>query len=584
MFRAALRLVIVVAFGSFPCLAAGEWSAARSAHFEVYTQSGLENARTMLAWFERLHAFFAQQTGWNVDNRLPVRVIAFRSAEEFDLYRLRPSADAYYVATEDRDFIVLSGSEAGDIRMAAHEYWHFVEHAQGLRLPAWLNEGLAEFFSTVRLTRDGRIGGEVPGHVKALRTHGWIPLADVLSMPLEAPASGKRDASEMFYAESWALTHMLVRAPDYAPHFSDLVARMGLETSGPELLRSIYGKRLETIARDMRGWIEKGRFTPLVVPGASPEPTAAEVLETSGFVVRAFLADIMLATGRRDRGEELYRGLAAERPDDAQASAGLAIWALKGHETQEALRQWHRALRAGINDAKACYRFAKLADMAGIESADVRPALERAVALQPDFDDAHYSLALLENQAGEHEAALAQLKAMRNVIPERRFSYWTLTFDALNELGRRAEAIEAAETAMAAAATDDERGYAERLKLTAETDMAVRFARDSEGNMRLETTRAPHDSAEWNPFIEPGDRLRRVEARLREIECANAATTFVVDAPSGVLRLRVNDPKHVQMRHAPPEFTCGPQAEGDVVAEYAETGPGSGLLRGLEFR
>ena len=51
---------------------------------------------------------------------------------------------------------------------------------------------------------------------------------------------------------------------------------------------------------------------------------------------------------------------------------------------------------------------------------DIRPALERAVALEPDFDDAHYQLALLEKNAGHYEAAIREFHAMRIVAVHAR--------------------------------------------------------------------------------------------------------------------------------------------------------------------
>src|SRR5579872_5313329 len=124
---------------------------ARNAHFEVYSQAGPENARAVLAGFEQLRAYFLQQTGLQFENRPPVRVIAFRSRLEYEAYRLRPAADAYYVGADDRDTIVLPAGADGDIQVAAHEYAHFALHADGLDLPPWLNEGRSEFFATVRL-------------------------------------------------------------------------------------------------------------------------------------------------------------------------------------------------------------------------------------------------------------------------------------------------------------------------------------------------------------------------------------------------------------------------------------------------
>jgi hypothetical protein len=177
---------------------------------------------------------------------------------------------------------------------------------------------------------------------------------------------------------------------------------------------------------------------------------------------------------------------------------------------------------------------------------------------------------------------------MHAVAPARLFTYWTSLSDAANLLGRRAEAKAAADSALAAAGNAEQREQAQRLALVAETDLAVRFSRDATGRSYLETVRAPHaalpSASTWNPFIEPGDQVRRVEGRLRELECGKSGTAFVVETPSGVVRLAVPDLQRVQMRNAPPEFTCGPQTPAPVVAVYAESGASTGVLRGLEFR
>jgi hypothetical protein len=180
------------------------------------------------------------------------------------------------------------------------------------------------------------------------------------------------------------------------------------------------------------------------------------------------------------------------------------------------------------------------------------------------------------------------LRAMHTIAPARRFAYWAALSDAANLLGRRAEAKTAADSALAAAANTQQREHAERLALVAQTDLAVRFSRDAAGQPRLETIRAPHaespNVSAWNPFIEAGDRVRRAEGHLLEVECGKGGTAFVVETPSGLVRLTVPDLTHVQMRNAPPEFTCGPQEQASVVAVWAETGASSGVLRGLEFQ
>jgi len=592
VFGSVLRIVITAAFvarfGSRPVRAA-EWVLARTPHLEVYSDAGGENARAVSLWLEHLRDFFQQETGIRISPRSPVRVLYFRSAEEYEPYRLRPNSDAFYTSAGGRDYIVLSGGGVSDkalpVRIAAHEYWHFVEHTGALLLPNWLNEGLAEFFSTVRLAEhDGRVGSEPGGHIRILRSRPWIPLATLIALADDSPLRQQRDTSEVFYAESWALAHMLMLSPSYSDRFRTVVERLASGIPGSQVLESVYAKPLDSIARDLRGWIERGRSAPVVLPAAATDAVATEVTDVSAFSVHALLAGLMAGIGRRDRAKVMYRELALEAPDNASVAAALAILALEQGDLEEARRQWTRALSGGLQDAEACYRFAKLGEDTGLPVAEVRTALERAVALQPGFDEALFSLALLENNAGDPAAAVEHLRAMRAIQAGRQFHYWTTMSDALNELGRRAEAKDAADTAKTLATTEEQRAYAGRLAYAAQTELAVRFTRNAAGNPQLETTRAPRDAPDWNPFVEPGDRVRRVEARLREIECGGPATIFIVEVAPALLQLSVPDPTHVQMRNAPPEFTCGPQPALEVVAVYAETGSAAGLLRGLEFR
>lgn len=580
----AMRRLAVIAV--LPLLAATlayagtGWALARTTHFEVYAHAG-SDARHMAAWFERLRVFFEQQTGVNVDSRLPLRIVVFSSTEEYAPFRRNPTADAYYAVNADGDFIVLP--DPNEDRLAAHEYWHFVSHTANLRLPSWLNEGLAEFYSTVQWdARGGRVGAAPPRHISLLRHSFWMGLPALLSMAGDATALRERGTAGVFYAESWALTNMLKVSPAYASRFPQLVERLTSGTGSRQALETVYGRGIESIAKDLRDWFPKGRFVSL--PPAPTNPVAIDTLEAPSSEVRLLLARILMNGGREDQAEAIYRELALESPEDADVAAALAVLALGRHNLTEAQVEWRRALEWGIGDAKICYRFAMMEEDAGVPEGDVRPALERAVMLDPAFDDALFSLALAENRASEPEAALGHLQAMHHISAGQRFVYWTATSDALNTLGRREEAKAAAETARSWAATDEQRVYAERLAYIAETDLAVRFHRDASGNMRLETARAPHDANDWNPFIEPGDRVRRVDARLREIECGGAGTVFVVEAHGGVLELKVPDATHVQMRNAPAEFTCGPQAETRVVAVYAETSEGGGVLRGMEFR
>jgi tetratricopeptide (TPR) repeat protein len=560
------RWLIILAL-SLPCFAAPvpAWRLTRSQHFEIYAQTSDQRAQAILMWFEQLRTFFSQQ------GSMPIRIIVFASEREYQPYRLRPTADAYYVGTGSQNYIVMGSDDPAKFGLAAHEYAHLVLRDSGLQMPPWLNEGLAEFFATLRITgRATELGGPLPGRVRALQGRAWMPVADLLSLSEEAQMRQERSAADLFYAESWALTEMLLLSPKYAPGFQKILAAPSLDA--------------EAFTRDLHTWMDQPRFPVVQLPEVVAESGPVEVSDVSPVAARLLLAQLLLAAGEFNRAEALFLALRQDAPDSAAISAGLGMIALHKGDSDGARRLWKRAIDQGIADASLCYHYAILADQASLPAGDIRPALERAVALQPDFDDAHFQLALLEKNAGHYEAAIREFHAMRIVAGTRAYAYWLALADAFNELGRRDEAQSAARHASEHATSASERSRAAEEIYFAKTDLGVQFARDASGHLQLVATRMPHQQSDWNPFIEPGDDIHRVQGTLREIECGSV-TTIRVEAADKLIALAIPDLQHVQMRHAPSEFVCGPQSATQVTIDYARTPNAAtdGIVRGMDF-
>lgn len=589
--RVAARVLAMAAAGAL-CLGgeaapARKWVVARNSHFEVYSQAGAETARSALVWFEQLRAL-AEQNGMNAGNRGPVRVIGFQSPTEYEAYRLRPTADAYYIGGEIRDYIVMPELGANEFPIAAHEYCHAILHANGVELPPWLNEGLAEYFSTVRFGKHGwEIGGAIEPHMQLLRRKPWMDLERLVSMPADSRSKLGRGEDGLFYAESWALAQMLMSERDYSAHFAELVSAIRAGQPSAAAITTICRTSWSAVRKDLHAWVEGAKAKTMQVAGEAPGRAGFEESELSPFQARWLMADLLDASGEFSRAEAVYRELARDAPRNANVAVALATLALRKGDYETARRGFRQALEDDTADARLCYRYAVVAEAVGAAASDVRRALERAVALQPDFDDARYQLALTGSHEGDYAATVAHLQAMKNVAPERAYAYWSALAYAFSELGRRDDAKNAAENAMTHAATPAERANAAQLAYIAATDLTVQFTRDANGNPRLVTARAPHGAA-WNPFIEPGDHIRRVEAQLENIECAeNKITGIGLETENGPLKLAIPDPLHVLMRNAPPEFLCGTQAGKQVMVEYAVSEKGSGaagVLRGMEFR
>lgn len=579
--------IIALLAGLAKSAPAPEWTLIQDDHFEIYSQHG-DNAsvRASLLWFEQLQAFFAA-AGLNprLDER--VRVIAFGSVKDYDSYRSRPTADAYYIGTDTRDYIVMPSLAPDKFGVAAHEYAHVVLRAASLsgkaHLPGWLEEGLAEFFSTVHISNNRcEIGGDIRGHLQTLRSRTWMPISRLLEAH---PASLRdREQSSLFYAQSWALTKMLIASPAYRTQFPALVAAISSGQKSDVALEQTYGRSLGEIAADMRTSHSEG---PILAPGITVRPIKAKSSELTSLAASQILAELLLAAGELDRAQAIYEDLSRESPQNTEISAALGTIALRKGDSTKARAEWRHAIEQGSKDANLCYQYAAMAEDAGVSIEEVRAALERAISLKPDFDDARFKLALLESSASHYESALNQLKAMRVVAPNRAFGYWVAMAFAQDQLGQHDNSNISAQKALQFAITEHERAQARELAYVADTELTVQFTRDADGNPTLTTTRVVRGARNWNPFIEPQDQLRQATGQLRTVECGgNKIVGITIDTTGGLLQLLIPDPQHVLIQGAS-EFTCGPQPARAVTVEYAafdKKAQAAGILRGMEIR
>jgi hypothetical protein len=583
-------LVLSAALVSNICAGASpsSWQLTRSQHFELYSEVGGDRARQLAGWFEQLRSAFLNQSLVQVGAIPTVRVIAFSSAKDYDTYRVNPFADGLYAHTKDRYYILMVRG-ADERRIAAHEMAHVLLTASGAKMPLCFNEGLAEFFSTIHIDQSGsEAGADFAERRRTLARGPWTPLAELVRASAESTLHADRQRADLFYAQSWLLADMLVLSPQYGRHFQELFDSVGSGTAPADAFRSVFGKSMEEVDRDLHAWLgARSGARPIRLAAGFEEAVHVETSELTDFEVEALLAEVSEAVGQLDRSGAMLRALALKDPRNPRIPAALGALALRQGDQQAARKAWKQALDQGLADADIAYRYAMLADLAGLPPEEVRSALERAIALRPDFDDARYKLALLQKSAGEFAVAIGQLRAMRAVDPSRAFVYWMAMSDSLNELDRREEAIDAAHRARQAASTSDDRALADRLAYQASTDFAVQFARDSSGRAAMISTRVPRESsADWNPFVEAGDDVRTVEGALREIDCEGPATRIRLDASGAALTLAIQDPSRVRMRNAPEEFVCGLQENVAVHVQYAarKTASADGLVRGIDFK
>jgi tetratricopeptide (TPR) repeat protein len=455
----AIRLQVVCLLAAASAHPAEHWIKLSSPHFLLYTTNGREKALDALRTFEEAHDFFAANSSSKPVSDDCVEIVAFSSEKQDSPYRINQGAFAYYQRGHKCDYIVMQQLGREALPAAIHEYTHlFVEHL-GLRLPLWLNEGLADVYSSLQPRGDKLMIGTPPqGRLDALRALGPLDIRVLLNVTRESDYYNKPQAMAQFYAESWELTHMLLLGRKYHAGFSRFVAEIADGKSAEDAFAGVYQKTIAQVNLDLESYLTMGEIAvSLFDVHLDEKQLRPEITEPSDGEVRLLLADILsthpqTAEAARARLMEL----ASEMPKNPDVQESLAYAAWQEHKLDEARLRFENALKDGAQSAKMLFSYASVLHEMQAPPAQIVAVLQQAVQLKPDFYDARYDLGLEAARANDCGAAIAAFQGIKTVTPERAFSLFSTQAYCYWRLGDASRARRFAQSAQQNAKTPDE--------------------------------------------------------------------------------------------------------------------------------
>jgi hypothetical protein len=419
---------------------AHRWSGFSTPHFELYTTNDETTAYAAIQRFELLHDFF-RQMGWqggSLDTTPypKVRVIAFRSAREFDAHRVSQApACAYYQRTRSGDYIVMQDLAPDHYQVGAHEYTHFLLRGTGLKLPLWLNEGLAEFYSSLE-SRNGQVVLGLPpyGRLHSLRSQSWITPKTLFSTGALSPYYTQADKMAIFYAESWALTHMLAMHADYAAQFPRLLTLISSGTPAAEAIQTLYHKSPDQLISDLNDYLQQGQLPVRTINsgGSGIEPSkasSAPVPLSFGYArgqVDFALADLAAANPSYSLDAAAQLGdVSKNYPDSPAPEESLGYLALSQNHQAEARVHFAKAVERHSSTPDVLFYAAHLDLEAGAPLEPVIALLQRVLALDPGHYNARFDLGFAAAKTNRFDLALSALDSLlteiSNVRPEHRY-------------------------------------------------------------------------------------------------------------------------------------------------------------------
>ena len=164
-----------------PIIHAADWIKISTANFDLLSNASETAARKTVASFEQARDFFIREQPALAGSPPPATIIGFNNYSDYKPYTSKAGELAYYLPRPEGDYIVISDLGFDRMRVALHEYVHLLVRHSRLSIPLWLNEGMAEVYSTLA-ERDGKLvlGEMKSDRVQALSEDTWMRLPILL--------------------------------------------------------------------------------------------------------------------------------------------------------------------------------------------------------------------------------------------------------------------------------------------------------------------------------------------------------------------------------------------------------------------
>jgi Flp pilus assembly protein TadD len=281
------------------------WLEIHSTHFTVITDAGDKKGREIALRFEQMRAVFATLlTRERLNQPVPLTILAFRNDKSY--YQLAPlrqgqpiDVPGFFLPGEDQGFFVLNLFEEEPWRAVTHDFAHMLLNYNYPPAQGWFDEGLAEYFSSIRVdNKQVEIGGDPELHASVAQdllqnqrdTHAsksltellgaqvWLSIPDLFAMKHETSTYNEGTHHTLFYAESWMVMHYLLyekKLPETGTYF-DLVLNQHVPVE--EAIQKAYGMTSAQFEQAVKAYFHSQTALSTALDNArqnNPDPNAS---------------------------------------------------------------------------------------------------------------------------------------------------------------------------------------------------------------------------------------------------------------------------------------------------------------------
>ena len=524
-------LLVVVVLCASGFAADKPWREIRSPHFRLITNGSDGAGRHVAREFEQMRGVFASEfPGYRLDSAEPLLIVA--PSDESTTRKLVPEfwrhggpkpAGIYFHSWEQPYALVRLDTVGSDkngpdeFAVVYHEYVHSLLHLNMHWLPTWLDEGLAQFYAYTRFEGDRTIIGAPPRNKWALtmlHSRTAIPLAKFLDQ--KGSFTRSEEDTELFYEQSWAVTHFLILGPGMGggaslKKFYNAV-QQGVDQK--KAFQDTFGD-FKSVQEDFDRYIHLFAFRAAIIP--SPPRVDDKDLKARSMTVAetdAELSSFYATTKQWKLAREFAESALKNDSKLALAHQEIGFICLQEGKDEEAARELSQAVALDNRMYRAQFAKTMMSPLPHATSPDDRMAYRLALLLtvgaNPQFAPAYVELAkLLVAQGDLSQALKLALKAEK--LEPWRAGYHLLAAQILLRLDRGAEAA-------------DDAVYVADHWTSPDRDEAIEL-----WNLVPEGKRPARGPAETSEKHDVGS----AQGIVKSVACSEKNTTMTLEQPGG---------------------------------------------------
>ncbi len=480
----ALSLCAVPLLGASGQHAPAQWIDIRSPHFRVLTDAREKQGRDLALQLEQMRAVFSQLFLDGKEAQSPlVQVIAMEDEKRLIEYAMRMDQDqpfagtvldsgtlineddnepaidlalvpqagfkpageitttrkfavkGVYLHSQDVDYVLLNlkilnrqptplhRTRTG-WEVVMHEYAHRLLNSNFPPLPRWFEEGVAIYFSTIKVQKGQLVMGNAPQTISGLSADQFIPVSTLFSSAYLAAHSGHKDSEESaFYAESrrivdYLLTyHKLDQAHDYFRLIHNQVPVAEAIKQAFKMTPEEFDMENRKLPEGPKMALADASSLTATVFSAPKVDVSITVAPINDLALDTILADVHLhEPGYHARAAKEFEAILAKEPLSTGARRGLGLDRLRHRDLDAAETHFRKAIAEDATSWLGHYYLALVLQQRAdpYKVKDLEQEARLVTELNPNFADGFALLAAaLATQQKPTDAVAAYQNALR---------------------------------------------------------------------------------------------------------------------------------------------------------------------------